>query len=395
MSGRLTRVVVALALGACVTPPEVPEEPVLELRRTSFDELAGWAEDDHAAALALFLPSCARWAKREPADAVGRAEAYGTAADWTVACAEAAGVPAGDAAAARAFFETWFTPWRVTDKGDAEGLFTGYFEPTLDGSLEPSAVYPVPLHGRPDDLVTVDLGAFADDLAGRAIAGRVDANALVPYDDRAAIAAGALDGRAPALVWVDDPVDAFFLEIQGSGRVRLAEGGVLRVGYAAQNGHAYFAIGRTLVERGELTKDQVSLQTIRAWLAAHPGEAAEVMNLNRSYVFFRVLDGPGPLGAMGVPLTPGRSLAVDRRFVAFGVPLWLEVTVPGPAEGAPDETLRRLVIAQDTGGAIKGVVRGDLFWGAGAEAEWRAGTMKHTGTYTVLLPKALLVAGAP
>jgi membrane-bound lytic murein transglycosylase A len=382
----------ALALAACETPTAPPEEPTLALEPIGFADLAGWADDDHAAALATFLPGCARWAKKEPTAAIGRAPAYGTAADWTAACDAGGAVASGDRAAARAFFETWFEPWRVTDGGAANGLFTGYYEPTLDGGLTPSAVNDVPLFGRPDDLVTVDLGAFAEDLAGRTVAGRVQDAALVPYEDRAAITGGALDGRAPVLVWVDDPIAAFFLQIQGSGRVRLAEGGELRLGYAAQNGRSYYAIGRALVERGELTKDTVSLQTISAWLEAHPDEADAVMNLNGSYVFFRVLDGPGPVGAFGVALTPGRSLAVDRRFVALGVPLWLDVAVPGPAEGAPDETLRRLVVAQDTGGAIKGVVRGDLFWGGGAEAEWRAGTMKHDGTYAVLLPKTLVIA---
>ncbi|MBM3583668.1 MAG: murein transglycosylase [Alphaproteobacteria bacterium] len=386
--------VLTLALAACETPEAPPEEaePALTLEPIGFADLAGWAADDHAAALATFLPGCARWAKKDPTAAIGRAPAYGTAADWAAVCEAAEAVALGDRTAARAFFETWFEPWRVTDGDGATGLFTGYYEPTLDGGLTPSAVNDVPLFGRPDDLVTVDLGAFAEDLAGRTVAGRVEEAALVPYEDRAAITASALDGRAAVLVWVDDPIDAFFLQIQGSGRVRLAEGGELRLGYAAQNGRSYYAIGRALVERGELTKDAVSLQTIRAWLEAHPDEADAVMNLNGSYVFFRVLDGPGPVGAFGVALTPGRSLAVDRRFVALGVPLWLDVTVPGPAEGVPDESLRRLVVAQDTGGAIKGVVRGDLFWGGGAEAEWRAGTMKHDGTYAVLLPKALVVA---
>jgi membrane-bound lytic murein transglycosylase A len=220
------------------------------------------------------------------------------------------------------------------------------------------------------------------------------AGALEPYPDRADITAEGLDARARPIVWVDDPIDAFFLEIQGSGRVELAEGGVARLGFAAQNGRSYYAIGRALVERGALAKDEVSLQTIKAWLAANPEEATSVMNLNPSYVFFRELDGEGPVGAMGAVLTPGRSLAVDRRFIALGAPLWLEVSVPGPGEGAPDEVLRRLVIAQDTGGAIKGPVRGDLFWGGGPEAEWRAGNMKSTGRYVVLLPQALTIAAA-
>jgi membrane-bound lytic murein transglycosylase A len=384
----------ALALAALVAAclPPAPVEERLVLEPATYQDLDGWDADDHAAALPLLLASCERWAKRDAGDAVGREPAFGNAGDWAAACAAAGAVAPGDRSAARAFFESWLAPWRVTDGADDEGLFTGYFEPTLEGSLTPSERHTVPLYGRPDDLVTVDLGQFAEDLAGRSIAGEVSDGALVPYDDRAAIVAGALAGRGLELAWVDDSVDAFFLEIQGSGRVRLADGGLLRVGYAAQNGRAYFAIGKALVERGALTKDDVSLQTIRAWLEAHPDQAAELMNLNRSYVFFRVNEGPGPVGAIGVALTPGRSLAVDRRFIAYGVPLWLEAAMPGAASGLPDEPVRRLVVAQDTGGAIKGAVRGDLFFGGGAEAEWRAGHMKHPGRYFALLPKALLVA---
>lgn len=382
-----------LLLAACAAPP--PAEDALVLEPARFADLAGWAADDQASALDAFKRGCDIWARRDATQAVGRNGAFGVVGDWQLACAQAADVPPGDPAVARAYFETWFEPWRATNNGVADGLFTGYFEPVLDGSRVASDRFAVPLYGRPDDLVTVDLGQFAEDLAGRSIAGRVEAGALQPYPDRAAIADGALDGTASVLAWVDDAIDAFFLEIQGSGQVRLSEGGVMRIGYAAQNGRRYFAIGKALIERGALTKDEVSLQTIKAWLAAHPDEARAVMNLNPSTVFFRAIDGPGPIGAMGVVLTPARSLAVDRRFIALGVPLWLEVRVPGPAEGAPDETWRRLVIAQDTGGAIKGPVRGDLFWGGGAEAEWRAGTMKHTGGYTVLLPKVLTVASAP
>ena len=207
-----------------------------------------------------------------------------------------------------------------------------------------------------------------------------------PLPDRAAIATGALAGAAPVIAWVDDPVDAFFLHVQGSGRIALAGGGMLRVGYAGKNGHAYVSIGRALIERGALARADVSLQSIRAWLAANPGEAAAVLALNPSYVFFRELHGEGPLGAQGVPLTPGRSLAVDRRFLPLGAPLWLDVMAPASDPAAADRRLRRLVIAQDTGGAIRGPLRGDLFWGFGAEAESVAGRMKHPGGYVLLLP---------
>jgi membrane-bound lytic murein transglycosylase A len=231
----------------------------------------------------------------------------------------------------------------------------------------------------------VDLGEFRPELRGQRIAGNVVNGNLRPYPARAGINQGAIDNRADVLVWVDDAVDAFFLEIQGSGRVVLQDGRVLRLGYAAQNGQPYVAIGRTLIERGALTRETVSMQSIRAWLAANPAEARAVMETNPSYVFFRVLDGDGPLGAEGVALTPGRSLAVDRSLIAMGVPLWLDAQDPL----SPDARIRRMMMAQDTGGAIRGAVRGDVFWGAGADAAERAGKMRSPGRYWLLLPQAI------
>jgi membrane-bound lytic murein transglycosylase A len=297
-------------------------------------------------------------------------------------------VPPGRAAA-RAFFESEFRPFAATNPGEAAGLFTGYYEPTLYGSRRRHGRFTVPLFARPPELVTVDLGRFRPDWKGRRIAGRVVAGALEPYPDRAAIAAGALAGRRLEIVWVDDPVDAFFLEIQGSGRVELAEGGAIRLGFAAQNGHPYTPIGRELVARGALRKDEVSLQSIRRWLADHPHAAPEVMAKNASYVFFERGEGEGPVGTEGVVLTPGRSLAVDTAFLPLGLPLWLAGTVPSPAAAAPDRALRRLLVAQDTGGAIRGPVRGDVFWGHGEEAAAVAGRMKNPGRLWALLPKGL------
>ena len=247
----------------------------------------------------------------------------------------------------------------------------------------------MPIHGLPVEHVTADLGLFHDDLAGREITGRVVDGVLRPYPRRGDIAQGALDGAASVLAWVDDPVDAFFLHVQGSGRISLADGGVMRVGYAGANGQAYRSIGRALVERGAFSLDEASLQTIRVWLAANPDQAAEVLALNPSYVFFRELTGDGPLGAQGVALTAGRSLAVDRDYLPLGAPIWLDIMAPSAEPGGPDRTLRRLVVAQDIGGAIEGPLRGDLFWGFGPDAEWVAGHMKHPGGYVLLLPKAL------
>ena len=377
-----------LLLAACAEPGE--EEPATpSLAPASFADLPGWDDDAHGEALAAFERSCAALGKR-PADAALGPAVAGIAADWQRACAAAVVVSAGDAAA-RDFFETWFQPYRmVVGSEEQEGLFTGYYEPLLQGSRTQGGRYRHPLYGRPPDLVSVDLGSFDATLAGKRVAGRVEGGKLVPYADRAAIDAGALEGRDLELLWVDDPVALFFLHIQGSGQVQLASGERLRVGYADQNGRAYRAIGRDLVEAGELAPEEVSLQTIRAWLRAHPDRASTLMAKNPSYIFFRDL-GPaagtlGPPGAQGVPLTPLRSIAVDGRAVAYGTPIWLDTTAPFPDGERP---MRRLVVAQDTGGAIKGPVRGDLFWGAGELAEYGAGHMKHPGRWYILLPKAV------
>lgn len=377
------------ALAACApravvppTPP-APPPPKLVLAPAAFGDLPGWAQDRHAEFLPALVRSCARIARLPEDRDLGLA---GRARDWRAPCAQAAAIGANDHAAARAFLESAFRAYTVADEnGGPEGLFTGYYEPDLRGSLTRQGRYTIPLHARPADLVTVDLGEFRPELRGQRIAGSVQNGTLRPYASRERVNAGALDGRTDVLVWVDDPVDAFFLEIQGSGRVTLPDGRVLRLGFAAQNGHPYVAIGRTLIERGALTRETVSMQSIRAWLAANPTQARAVMETNPSYVFFRVLDGDGPLGSEGVALTPGRSLAVDRAFLPMGVPMWLDAEDPLD----PSARVRRVLMAQDTGGAIRGVVRGDVFWGAGNDAAERAGRMRARGRYWLLLPVAV------
>ncbi len=278
----------------------------------------------------------------------------------------------------------------IGDNGDRDGLFTGYYEPLLQGARAPDAVHRYPLYRRPPDLVSVDLGQFDDEFKGRRIGGRVEDGRLVPFADRAAIDAGALAGRKLELLWVDDPVDRFFLEIQGSGQVRLPDGETVRVGYADQNGRPYRAIGKDLIESGAITREQMSMQAIRAWLDANPKQAPSLMARNPSYVFFTEITElaaeSGPLGAQGVPLSPGRSLAVDRKFLPLGAPMWVDTVAPEPQGERP---LQRLLVAQDTGGAIRGPVRGDVFWGAGPEAEHLAGHMKSPGRLFILLPREL------
>ncbi len=326
--------------------------------------------------------SCDRLARGPDERPVGRNGIGGRVEDWRTLCAAAKRLPDGDDTAAQAFFERHFLPFRAANRGRSQGLFTGYYEAELHGARKPSRRYNVPIYGVPRDLVMVDLGEFREDLEGRRVVGRVVGGRLRPYHDRAQIDAGGLKGKVPEIVWVDDAIDAFFLHIQGSGRVILDDGGVMRVGYAGRNGHPYFAIGRELTRRGEISPEEVSMQSLRAWLEAHPGEAGAVMAKNRSYIFFRELDGQGPLGAEGVALTSGRSLAVDREFIPLGVPVWLDAADPA----RPGRKLRRLLIAQDTGAAIKGPVRGDVFWGFGAAAAERAGGMRHLGQYYLLLP---------
>lgn len=360
-------------------------EDKVRLQPVSFASLPGWQQDDSAQALAAFVASCGKLQLRDAGAAMTGGFA-GSAADWQGACVNARAVPAGNPAAARAFFENAFNAYAVSGANGRDGLFTGYYLPLLRGSAQKKAPYLTPLYLRPADLVSVDLGQFSPDLKGKSIQGRVLGQNLVPYYTRAEIERGALDkNNVPAIVYVDNAIDAFFLHIQGSGLVQMDDGRTLDVGYAAQNGRDYHAVGKTLVEQGAIAKDQVSMQAIRAWMESHPAQAQDLMDKNDSYVFFRELKDGGPLGAQGVALTPQRSMAVDKSKWAYGIPLYLDAADP---DGV---TLQRLMVAQDTGGAIKGAVRGDYFWGAGDAAADKAGRMKSTGRLYALLPKTVKV----
>lgn len=379
----LSAMLLATAAGVVACAPVPTPQPALKVEPVPFSSLQDWPADRQAEALAAFVRSCDRWRRQADFQPIGDA-LPGTAGSWKAACGEAVKIPARNDQAARRFFETRFQPYLASDQGRPEGLFTGYYEAELHGSRKPDKRYRVPLLRRPDHHVTVDLGRFRNDWKGETLTGRIVDGRVVPAETRAEIENGALAGRKLELLWVDDPVDAFFLHIQGSGRVLLDDGQVVRIGYAGKNGHAYVPIGRVLAEEGAIARDEVSMQTIRSWLAAHPERMNEILSRNPSYVFFRVLEGDGPVGAAGAALTPERSLAVDPAFIPLGVPLWLETS--DPLDSA--QPLRRLVVAQDIGGAIKGPVRGDLFWGYGREATERAGRMKQPGRYFLLLPKA-------
>lgn len=392
--------------------------PEIRFATVRFGDVPGWTEDNQAAALPALSRSCARIETQPAEGAANPAEALGPEApgpslsgrvgDWLPACAAAKALAsrtfpdAGTAAgAARRYFEEYFRPVRITalrrarrdgpnPRAPAEastiGKFTGYFEPTYDASPEPTKERSAPALARPDDLVTVDLGAFREEFAGKRIAGRVEAGALLPYADRKAIEAGALGARARPLAWLH-PDDLFFLQIQGSGRLAMPDGATLRIGFDGQNGRPYVPIGRVLIKRGLATKESMSMQTIRDWLAAAPPDAAaELRGQNPSYVFFRILDDLpdpdlGPLGAEGVQLTALRSLAVDRRYYAMGTPAWIALRAPDGSS-----SLRRLMIAQDAGGAISGPLRGDVYFGSGAVAGDEAGRLDAPGELFMLVP---------
>jgi len=373
-----------LAAGCAEPPPPVAVSPAqpdrMVLTPASFDELPGWGDDSVAAVLPALLKSCDRFATLPFDKAVGAEGWGGIASDWSGPCGAARHLPAGDHGAARAFFRQWFQPFRAANNAKDEGVFTGYYEPELTASHQRQGRFTVPLLARPKDLVTADLGQLRPDLGRDQLAGRVVDGRLDPYPARAEIEAGALAGLAQPLAWLDDAVDAHILHIQGSGRIRFEDGSVQRVGVAATNGRKFVGLGKLLADSGKVEAG-ATMPAIRAWLKAHPSEAVPLMAANPRYVFYRPVVGDGPIGAQGVALTAGRSLAVDSRFVPLGVPVWLDTTAPS------GETLRRVVMAQDTGAAIKGPVRGDLFWGAGEAAFEQAGRMKSPGRYWLLLPR--------
>ena len=376
----------ALVLVACERKPTKPEPVTAPVRilltETAFAQLPGWQADSIAEALPALRRSCARLLGQPSGRPVGPNGLAGKVLDWRQPCATLERLPAGDDAALRAVLEAGFVPFEVAGPDTAEGLFTGYYEAELRGALRPERAYRWPLFTLPEDLVTVELDLFRADLQGERIYGRVQDGRLVPYFSRAEIDDGALIGRGLELLWVDDPVDAFFLHVQGSGRVALPDGSTMRVGFAGSNGRTFYAIGRALIDEGKVPRDRASMQGIRTWLRGNPQKAVAMMQRNPRYIFFRRIDGEGPIGAQGVALTAGRSLAVDPAFLPLGAPLWLDTTWP-----ASDRPLRRLMVAQDSGSAIKGPVRGDFFWGAGEPALAQAGRMRQRGAYYLLLPK--------
>jgi len=348
-----------------VCPPPKPQPESARYEARAFTDLPGWGRTQLEPSLRAFLAGCSR------VNALRRV------------CDLAKSLPPGDEQAARKFFEAEFVPYAVMSSvsGDS-GLITGYYEPIVEGSRTPSAAHRYPIFGVPPDLIVVELGNVVPEARQLRLRGRLDGRRLVPYYSRAEIDARGEAFGAPVLAWSGDPVELFFLQIQGSGQVRLENGERIRVGYADQNGHPYRSLGRYLVERGELVLEEASMQGIKAWAATNPQKLRDALDHNASYVFFRELPpADGPIGALGVPLQAQASLAVDRRFVPLGAPVYLATTFP-----LSEEPLERLMAAQDTGGAIRGVARADFFWGTGPEAGAQAGRMRQQGRLWLLWP---------
>jgi membrane-bound lytic murein transglycosylase A len=349
---------------------EVPKPAEKPLQPAAWSDLPDWQNDDPVATFEAFRASCVKL-ESQPS--------------WNATCVAARQATVNTAGDARGWFETQFRPWvLVNGDGSRTGLVTGYYEPLLRGSRARKPPYLSPLFAPPEDLVTVELADLYPELKGLRLRGRVEGRKLVPYYSRAEWAKQE-NGRAGALFWIDDPLDLFFMQVQGSGQVVLDDGSRVRVSYADQNGHPYRSIGKWLVDQGEMKLEQASMQSIKAWARANPGRLQELLNANPSLVFFRELpvEGSGPPGALGVPLTPERSIAVDPRIVTLGAPVYLATTWPNE-----ERPLNRLMLAQDTGGAIRGPVRADYYWGTGAEAGSLAGRMKQRASMWVLMPRA-------
>ena len=360
------------------TPPAPPVESRGHLNPAAFADLPAWGRDTLRPSLDAFLKSCPVLVKQDA---------------WKGVCAGAESLgPDTSETDIAAFFELNFQPWAVVNADESSsGMVTGYYEPLLRGSRAKSARYKFPLYGVPADLLTIDLSSVYPDLKNKRLRGRLEGSRVVPYYSRGDIDQAQAPIAGNEILWVDDAIDVFFLHIQGSGQVQLEDGERVRVGYADQNGHPFRSLGRKLIDTGEIPPDHASMQGIKEWARKNPKRMQAFLNANPSYVFFRVLpnDLSGPLGALGVPLTAERSIAIDPRVIPLGVPVYLSTTWPNTSD-----PLERLMVAQDTGGAIAGGVRADFFWGFGDAAGAQAGKMRQSGRMWVLLPKGLYPPGA-
>ena len=381
-TNRYASFILLLLLAACAAPPKPPAipppqviappvaPPAAPFSVSKWEMLPDWQTLDLTPSWPAFLQSC-RVLKNKP--------------KWSEVCTRAEQLGTGDSAALHEFYEAWFTPYQVFNPdGSEQGMITGYYEPLLKGSRSRNARFRYPLYTAPDDLLQIDLGEAYPQLKDLRLRGRLQGKRVVPYYSRAEIDSGTVSLKGRELFWVENAVELFFLQIQGSGRIELPDGSLVKIGYADQNGYPYVSIGKKLVETGELKLEEASMQGIKTWAEQHPEKLGALLAQNPSYVFFRELPNglSAPLGALGVPLTNEYSLAVDARTIPLGAPVFLSTTYPN--DNTP---LNRLMLAQDTGGAIRGAVRADFFWGFGAQAAAQAGKMKQQGRMWVLFPK--------
>lgn len=380
-------------MATCLDPAASTAADDISLAEVSWADLPGWEDDALGEAIPSFRRSCAKLAKLDDGARVGVAPYGGKAKHWRKACAAAAKVSATDHAKARAFFEREFKPYAASSaKSGMVGKLTGYYVESLRGSKTRHGEFQVPIHGRPKDLVSIDLTSFVEDARGRRLWGKLDpkTGAVVPYATRAEIRKGALDAERLEILWVDDKVDALFAEIQGSARVTLEDGSEVWLEFAGKNGRPYKGVGKLLREMGELQAGEGTMQGIRAWFEAHPERVDEIIDQNASKVFFKLTTRPGATGSQGVVLTPRRSMAIDRAYIAHSTPVWVETDAP--VAGKPGtRPWRRLLIAQDTGGGILGPLRGDIFWGDDADAADVAGRTGGPGKFWLLLPRGVRV----
>lgn len=380
--------VILIGPGCTEYPRQVVNTGDAKLIPTLLNDLPGWDNDSIQDTLIPFYRSCKKILLKNPSAPMGSRKYSGFAENWQLACRA---LPALDATGeeVRRYLNQEFKAYKIIDNKNLTGLFTGYFEPILKGSRNKTKNFTTPVYPRPKDLVLVSLGDWRQSLKGERIAGKLSGPRLKPYFSRTKIRKGALNKNTKPILWLESDIDAFFLHIQGSGRIDLSDGSTVRLGYAGHNGHNYFPIGRYLKEIGAIKEKDMSLQKIKNWLLQNPEKRNFVMDKNPSYIFFREVSGAGPVGAHGVALTPGRSLAVDRRFISLGTFVWLTANY----SDENGQKLQRLMVAQDTGGAIKGMIRGDVFWGSGATALKLAGPMKAQGELFLIIPKSIEVVG--
>ncbi len=380
---------------AATAPLRIPET---ELEPMTFEQLDGWTAEDHLAALSAFRSSCVAVRRRAARRDAGRNRQQPKLIEEPLAAACKMAAELGDnvgGPSARRFFETAFRPVRISKLGERDGFLTGYYEPEVEGRRKPGDGFTVPMYRQPAELVAGAVKkkhARTHGFPNRGKVGRRVGKKLVEYHDRASIEDGVLKDRGLEICWLKDPIDAFFIHIQGSARVRLEDGKILRLNYAAHNGHTYLPVGRVLADRGVVPRAEMTMDKIRAYFAETPEEGREIMRMNRSFIFFREVTELAPdaeaVGAQGLPLTRERSIAVDRAIHAYGTPFWIEAELPLESENTMTQ-FRRLMLAQDTGSAIVGPARADVYFGAGIDAGTVAGRLKHAGRFFMLVPRAI------